>query len=316
MQVHAVHRARRRRSAPTLGMGHQSAATPATRALPGGSPTPMPAAPAPHIPGTWTSPGRVGGEWTPDLMRAQYDATSLLNSIDWTQRDIVIWVPGTSNHSTHPDFEKAVRSSWGNGGVSLSRMEYEASWNMRPSVATGVATLKLVLAGIAAHGGNHRVMLAGESQGAWIIGEAAADPLLRPVIDRAILMGHPFVAAHHYDAGQDPDIVEVNHRGDQVATPIRGNVDNAFDAMLAIHQLQVWKLPAVVAAVAQNPIHGWMLLMSAIRALPGAKLLLRNPHDYGKQMTGAVEFLRSGRFNDGRDAALRSIDTSLMPASA
>lgn len=276
------------------------------QALPGGSPRLAPAAPPVAIPGTWNNPSRVNGEWTPDVMRAQYDAQNALSSIDWSKRDIVIYVPGTSNHAVHPEFDKAVRSSWSDGGVSLVRMEYEATWNMRPSVATGLATLKLILAGIAAHGGDHRVMLAGESQGAWIIGEAAADPMLRPIISRAVMLGHPFVAAHHYDDGHDPDIAEINHRGDQVAAGIKGDVSNAFDAMLAIRQLHVWELPSVVKAVAQNPIHGWMLLMTAVRAIPGAKLLLRDPHDYSKQMTGAVEFLRSGRFNDGRDARLRN----------
>jgi hypothetical protein len=300
MQVHAVHRAsgRRRRSA-----------------LPGGSPVPSPAAPIPAIPGTWAHPSKVGGTWSADAVRARHDAQTVLNSIDWSKRDIVIWVPGTDNRTIHSSFDQAVRASWADGGVSLAKLDYEASWNMRRSVATGIATLKLVLAGIAAHGGNHRVMLAGESQGAWIIGEAAADPMLRSVIHRAVLLGHPFVARTHYEDGRDPDIVEINRQGDQVATPIRGDIDNAFAAMLAIHQKQFWKLPAVVKALAQNPLHGWLLLASALRALPGATFLSPNPHDYSTQMTAAVEYLRNGRFNDGRDARLRAGDTAVAAAA-
>lgn len=266
---------------------------------------PTPAAPLPSVPGGVGNPSRVGGLWPADLARAQADARKVLQSIDWSKRDIAIWVPGTSCHEVHPAFEAAVRESWSNGGVSLTRLDYEASWNMRPSVATGLATLKLVLAGIAAHGGSHQVMLSGESQGAWIIGEAAADPLLRRVITRAVLFGHPFVAAHHYEDGHDPGIVEVNNPGDQVSAPIAGDVENAFESMLAIRQLQLWKLPGVVKALAQNPIHGWMLLMTAVRAIPGAKKLIIDPHDYSKQMTTAVEYLRHGHFNDGSDAVAR-----------
>ena len=61
----------------------------------------------------------------------------------------MLWVPGTSQHSVNPGFAQAARAAFADGDVSLHHLEYEASWNIRPSVATGVATLRLVLAGIA-----------------------------------------------------------------------------------------------------------------------------------------------------------------------
>jgi hypothetical protein len=242
----------------------------------------------------------AGGPFPVDMARAQADARNTLNSIDWSKSDIVIWVPGTDNHNVAPAFEDAVRASWSTGGVSLTKLDYEASWDMRPSVATGIATMKLVLAGIAAHGGNHRIMLAGESQGAWVIGEALADPMLRKVVDRAMLLGHPGLAAHHYD-GTDPDIREYNHEGDLVAMPVHGDAGKALDAMTAIHQLQLWKFGTMAEAVLANPQQGVALLRTVLAGLPGIKNYIKDAHDYSGDMTRVVEFLRFGRVSDGAD---------------
>lgn len=246
---------------------------------------------------------RAGGQFKVDIERAYADAQRVLDSIDFSKRDLFIWVPGTSNKGVNSDFEEAVRASYlGTGGVSLTALVYEASWNIRPSVATGIATLKLVLAGIAAHGGNHRLMLAGESQGAWVIGEAMADPMLRKVVDRAVLLGHPWLAAHHYDAGQDSSVIEVNHHGDEVAMPVKGDAAVGLDAMVAIRTLQIGKLGTVAQALVSNPDHLIKLLGSIAYAVPGLKSLFKNPHDYSAEHTRVVEFLRFG-YTDGVEPA-------------
>lgn len=252
--------------------------------------TPMPPAPAP-LPAQTIS--IAGGDWPVDTYRAHHDAKLLLDGIDWTKRDIVVWVPGTSNHTIHRGFETAVREGWLNADVSLNRMEYEASWNMRPSTATGVETLRLILAGIAAQGGNHRVLLAGESQGAWIIGEAMADPMLKHVVDRAVLLGHPFLAKHHYEDGKDPRVIEINHRHDQVSQEVKGDPAKALDAMVAIHQMQIGKIGTVLGALAANPFHGVLLLGTGMRALL-PKGWIVDPHDYTGDMPRVVEFLQFG----------------------
>lgn len=239
---------------------------------------------------------KAGGEWPVDWVRARHDARLALNAIDWSKGEIVLWVPGTSNHKIHEGFEAAVRESWIDGGVSLSRVEYEASWNMRPSTATGIATLRLILAGIAAHGGTHRVMLAGESQGAWLIGEALSDPRLRRVVHRAVLFGHPFVAAHHFDDGHDPGVLEINNAGDQVSAPIKGDVAAGLDAMVAIRTLNVGGLGTVAKALSQNPEHGVMILKSLAGGI--FRGLVKDPHNYTGEMSRAVEWLRFGSTGD------------------
>jgi hypothetical protein len=240
------------------------------------------------------SPSKAGGEWTVDWERAHADARKVLDAIDFSKRDIVIWAPGTSNHGPHKAFEAAVREAYAGEGSNLVALEYEATWHLRRSLPTGIATMRLVLEGIRARGGDHRVLLSGESQGAWIIGEVLADPAVSNVVDRAVLLGHPWLAAHQYDRGQDPRVRVINHAGDQVTLPVRGNPTDGLDAMLAIRTLDLSKAGSLIKAIAMNPDHGVTMLANIAFALPFVKSLLKNPHVYDGEMTRAVEYLRHG----------------------
>lgn len=257
--------------------------------------TPQPAPRPPQtIPAAPQPPSDADGEWPVDWARARYDAERALEAVDWSKRDLYIWVPGTSNHWIHPSFEAAVRDANQATGASLSRIEYEASWRMRPSVATGVETMRLVLAGIAAHGGNHRVFVAGESQGAWILGEAMSDPRLGGVVTRAVLFGHPSLALHQYTDGHDPRVTVVNNPGDMVAMPIHGNHAAALDALTGLHRAQLSKLPALIGVMLRNPAQAGQLLASVGRWILPLDLW-KDPHNYSAQMVEAVEWLQHGR---------------------
>ncbi len=238
---------------------------------------------------------RASGAFPVDWNQARRNAQRTLASIDWSQRDIVLWVPGTSQASVNPAFAQAVASAWSGSDVSVSRVHYAANWNIRPSVATGIATMRLVLAGIAAHTGQHRVMLAGESQGAWVIGEAIADPTLRRVIDRAVLLGHPWLAAHQYLDGRDQGVRVLNNSGDLITIPMSGDPARGLEAMIAVHTLQFGQLPLVVRSMIENPRLGMKLIGTVRYAIPGLRNLWKNPHDYADRMAEAVGFLRDGR---------------------
>lgn len=235
---------------------------------------------------------KAGGKWDVDWERAHADARKILDAIDFSKRDIVIWVPGTSNHGPHKAFEAAVRESYAGTGSNLVALEYEASWNLRRSLPTGIATLRLVLEGIRERAGDHRVLLSGESQGAWIIGEVIADPAVSKVVDRAVLMGHPWLAQHQYNRGEDSRVRVINHTGDLVTLPVKGDPTVGLDAMLAIRTLDLSKAGSLLKGLAANPKQGVALLKSIIYAVPGLKSFIRNPHDYSNDMTRAVEFLR------------------------
>ncbi|MCW2920209.1 MAG: Cutinase [Thermoleophilia bacterium] len=240
------------------------------------------------------NPTKADGTWEVDWERAHADAQKTLDAIDFSKRDIVIWAPGTSNHGPHPAFEAAIAEAYRGEGSNLVALEYEATWHLRRSLPTGIATMRLVLEGINARGGDHRVLLSGESQGAWIIGEVLADPAVSSIVDRAVLLGHPRLAKHQYNAGQDARVRVINHAGDQVALPIRGSATDGLDAMLAIRTLDMSKAGALVRAITANPDHGVKMLANIIFALPFVKSLLKNPHVYDGEMTRAVEYLRHG----------------------
>ena len=272
-------------------------------------PTPVTPTPAPDIrvPGIEVGEvSRADGPWEVDWARARADAERVLAQIDWSRRDIVIWVPGTSNDRVHPDFETAVHDSWTTlpeGGAGLILMGYEASWHLRRSLPTGIATMMIVLERLreelAKRGGDHRVLLGGESQGAWIIGEALRDGGYSDVVDRAILMGHPWLAATQYADGQDPRVAVVNNDGDQVTMPVKGDVTRGLDAMIAIRTLDLAKAGDVLGALKDNPAQGVSLLKSILFQVPVLKHLIRDPHKYGHHMTRAVEFLRFGTDPNG-----------------
>lgn len=237
---------------------------------------------------------KAGGAFPVDWARARADAATTLARMDLSKPNLVIWVPGTSNTRVHPAFERDVRAAYGDS-LSLGKLDYEASWHLRRSVATGLATLLLVLEELRRRGiSPDRIRLAGESQGAWIVGEAMANPQLGNVAARAVLLGHPWLAAHQYTQGQDPRVQVINHVGDQVTLPVQGSPADGLDAMVAIRTLQLAQLGTVVRALAANPSHGVKMLANIVYAVPGLKTIFANPHVYDRRMPDAIEFLRDG----------------------
>lgn len=238
---------------------------------------------------------KAGGTWDIDLERAVRDAKATLAQIDWSKPMIALWLPGSNGEGVHAGFGTAISDAY-NGAVSVSALNYEASWHMRRSLPTGLVTMKLVLAAIAAQRGDGSVVLCGESQGAWIAGEAIADPMLRSVVKRAALLGHPWLAKSHYwsesGAIRDANVLEVNHLGDPVAEPIKGDPSIGFDALCAIRTFDVAKLPTVFKGVSQNPKHLAMLVKSLIGATI-LKPFYTDPHYYANDMTAAARFLSS-----------------------
>jgi hypothetical protein len=204
-----------------------------------------------------------------DAVRAQADAQRVLNTIDWSKRDIVIWVPGTGQRGLDPRFADAVAASWSDGGVSLVALEYAAGRDLHGSVPTGIATLRLVLAAIAAHGGNHRVLVAGTGQGAWVASEALDDPAARAGVRRAVLFGVPAEARTHWTDGRDDGVVEI---------------DDAYDAG--------------TAAGAGNLLGS---IFTALHHLPVVGDVARDATDYAGRYASSLEFLRFGPTGDATD---------------
>ncbi|MCW2928854.1 MAG: hypothetical protein JWM86_2822 [Thermoleophilia bacterium] len=174
---------------------------------------------------------RVPGEV--DHERARADAERTLASLDFSRPDLVLWVPATGSHTIPADWQRATTEQFGDR-ASLALVDYPAATDFNDSVSTGQETLRLVLAGIAERGGEHRVSIAGHSQGAWVIGDRIADPTIGRMVDRAILYGHPAPARVDWSRSGDPRVRQVDHPDD----PFTWDVTGGHQALAAIDEIR------------------------------------------------------------------------------
>lgn len=226
------------------------------------------------------------------MAQARSDAAAALARIDWSKDDIVLWVPGTDGTDFMEKFREGFEKAWMGQSMTAVSMNYHGTWKLDTSEPTGEATLRLVLAGIAAHGGHHRLLLAGLSQGAWMIGDVLADPAMRRVVTRAAIFGHPQVSLHHYDDGHDPAIREYDHPKDIIAMAIHGPRVQAIDAMQALYTGNIVpNLGVIVAAVAASPQVGLTAIANMLRdrhLLPKAKI---DWHNYDDEYVQGAQWL-------------------------
>ncbi|MCZ4496176.1 MAG: Cutinase, partial [Thermoleophilia bacterium] len=227
---------------------------------------------------------------TPDLEFARANAERALDELDFSKRDLVVWVPGTGGRGMDEGWERAVAGQL-DGEQSHVFMDYPASWFMPDSAATGMETLKLVLAGIAERGGDHRVLLAGQSQGAWVIGDVLAHPELRAVVDRAVLFGHPGVASADYADRRDPKVMEVNDDADPVPK-LREGREELFAAMQAAESGDV--VGAVLAGAKVPGLPGFGAYSAAKLLDPERWNDDGDPHIYTDAFADAARWLDSG----------------------
>jgi hypothetical protein len=233
----------------------------------------------------------------PDLARAKRDAEAALDAIDWSKHDIVVWMPGTSDHVAKPDVAAALRKTWTAGEASVVTLDYVSSWELKSSASTAMATVRLFLLGAARRKKpGQRLLLAAESQGSWAVGENLRDPMLRRVVSRAALFGHPQLAATHFEDGHDPGVYEKNNPGDPVSVPLKGDPNDAMAAITALYTGQAGKhVGLLLKVIAQNPGVGLTILGNYMREL---KILPPNPndkHNYGQQFLDGMNFLKTGK---------------------
>jgi hypothetical protein len=230
-----------------------------------------------------TVPGAV------DEARAKADAARTLASIDWTKPDISLWVPATGSHSIPSQWRDAVAASPDAARTSLALVDYPAATDFNDSVSTGMETLRLVLAGIAEHGGSHRVSLAGHSQGAWVIGDAIQTPELGRMVDKAVLYGHPAPARVDWSTGTDPNVRQVDHPDD----PFTWDLVGGSDALRAISELShggsLLQYGTIAATALANPgFAAYLVGAHLLHARHGAD---EDPHHYQSQYADGAGFL-------------------------
>lgn len=242
------------------------------------------------------------GPFTVDEARARRDADKALAQIDFSKQHIMLWLPGTDAHAIDPYFDRGFQLlSKPSDSVSLVTVDYVSTWELRQSCPTGIATLKLVMQGIRDRLGadlkHHTVTLGGVSQGAWVVGEIMADPAYSDFVARAVLLGHPWLAAHQYNAGQDPRVRVVNHFDDQVTLPVAGSASDGLDSMAAVRMGRLGSSLGLLArTIAKNPHHGWLLAKTYTYDWPVFKGIWQDPHNYDNDMMRGVTYLKTGAY--------------------
>lgn len=218
---------------------------------------------------------------------ARTAATAALADIDPTRPILLLWLNGTGDRGAEEEFFAAARRRWG-ARVEIVKIAYPARYDYRASVSTGIEALGQVLDGVAQLRRNRRVqvLLAAESQGAWVVSDTIADARRRAAVDRVLLVGHPSVAEHHFHDGRDPGVFEFNHRTDPITLPVSGPVEGMLDAVGAlVERKDPSGLGNVVAAAVHNPLRALDFLVGSIRGAmfgSGGKpdQLVHDPHNY------------------------------------
>jgi hypothetical protein len=234
----------------------------------------------------------------------------VLSKIDWTNPRIVIWGPGTSEYWIKEPFDDAVHAFAPNQHIAM--IPYESTWLFSESVPDGVAVLTGVLKAIHRIDPSRKVLLAGESQGAWIVGNVLADKSVSGMIERASLWGHPGAAKHYpghvphspakpLNYTPDGRVREVDNASDVVTAPLGDQTDQVMGAVEAFARRQFVPAIEVFAHYAvENPGVVKELLRSQLWRLPGfASKDGANPHDYDADMVRGVRFLITGQRADG-----------------
>jgi hypothetical protein len=219
-------------------------------------------------------------------------ALALAESIDWSQPLVVIWIPGTGGVDIPEHVAARLRAA---GGPIAHGMSYQATWRLRESVPDGEATLRAFLEIVATRKRRgQRVVLLGESQGAWIISSILRDPRFAKLVDRASLVAHPALApAHVHESTSTPDrlggtIKEFNGATDVVTREVGKSHDTVLDVVDSFARLDVGRaLKGAFGILFTNP----GLLQALVASQSFRAKGVDNPHSSSDLMADAVAWI-------------------------
>jgi hypothetical protein len=236
----------------------------------------------------------------PDMARAQLEARETLSQLDTNARDIVIWVPGTMRPFTPYEFKDGVNAAFAED-VSQANMPARPDYQIPQGIADTSAALHIVLTKLAAERRpGQRILLAGESQGAWAMSYALQDPKLDAIVDRAVVWGNPGVSPHQYAGAGDGKWLEFSDEMDVVGRQLEGDAPMMLDGLTNTfdgHVGQAWRVPATMI---NNPFETGLITRTGVRLLtPGG--FDRDPHNYREFMGAAARFLADAPRPDQQD---------------
>lgn len=219
-------------------------------------------------------------------------ARAVVDSLDWSQDLIVIWLPGTSEHDIAPDVaESFTRKHLRN----VAYVPYQATWRLAESVPDGEETLRDVLALVRARKRpGQRVVLLGQSQGAWVISSVLRDPALAAIVDKVGLVAHPALApAHAHDTSLptprlDARVREFNSQTDVVTRDLGKSGPAALTIVNAFAHLEIGTaLKGALGIAIHDPAVLQALIASQLFRVKGGN----NPHESGNLLDQAIDWV-------------------------
>ena len=246
----------------------------------------------------------------PPLPSVEARIQLILDDIDWDAPAITIWVPGTSEYWIKQRFLDELHAVA--PGAHVSMVPYESTWRFSTSVPDGVAVLSGVLRAIAKRAKGRPVLLAGESQGAWIISQALTDSALAQIVTRTAIWGHPAAAPQRF--GRAGQVREVNAPGDVVTMDLGPRPAEILAGVELLSRKQ-WLpgLDQIAGYAVQNPAMVRKLITfwgDYLRPASGAGK--RNDHDYDDDIANGVQHLLGGLDPHARRAMQRYRSTSSL----
>lgn len=196
---------------------------------------------------------------------------------------IILWVPGTSNHSINPAFANALPLS-----IDPILVKYEASWDLIESIPDGISSLRKIITSLHAKYPTRPIRIAGESQGALVISSLLMDGRYSKLVDRAVLLGNPGVAPMHF--GPNSKYLEIDHMFDPVtfrwtdSTGLIPVVDRFMNGDLS-------SLKELAAIAVGNPAKTAIMGCFILRNIPIFRCLVPDTHNYSRDMPEAAEWL-------------------------
>ena len=226
----------------------------------------------------------------PDMARAQLEADTTYDKLDRSSRDLVVWVPGTMRSSTPSAFRAGVQEAMGSG-TSLVNMPQRPDYQIPQGVSDTSTALRLLLTRLdAERRPGQRILLSGESQGAWAMSVAMQDPAIADGVDRAVVWGNPGVSPHQFDGAGDGKWLEFSEELDVVGRTLEGDAPMMLEGLADTFDgdvSQAWRVPA---SMINNPFETGLIARSGLRLLtPGG--YERDPHNYREFMGAAARFL-------------------------
>jgi hypothetical protein len=219
-------------------------------------------------------------------------ARAVVDSIDWSQPLVVLWMPGTSEHGIAEDVAGSLRKRHLR---NVGCIDYQATWRLAESVPDGEATLRAVLELVRTRRRpGQRVVLLGQSQGAWVISSVLRDPRFAAVVDKVGLVAHPALApAHAHDLSVpttrlDPKVREFNSATDVVTRDLGRSGPAALTIVNAFAHLDIGTaLKGAVGIAFRDPAVLQALIASQLFRVKGGT----NPHESGSLLDQAIDWV-------------------------